>query len=75
MLRREYLDWLLGRCASERTKPQDIISSDALMLIAERLATPRQINQYLDMALKEAYKSGFKPITVEVVESVLAKRY
>jgi len=45
------------------------------MLIAERLATPRQINQYLDMALKEAYKSGFKPITVEVVESVLAKRY
>jgi type II secretory pathway predicted ATPase ExeA len=71
--RKEYLDWLLGRCASGRTKPQDIICSDALDLIADRLTTPLQINQYLAMAVEEAYKSGVKPITVEVVESVLAK--
>lgn len=70
--RNEYLDWLLGRCA-ERTKPQDIITSDALALIAERLATPLQINQYLTMAVEEAYRSGQKPITTEIVESVLAK--
>jgi type II secretory pathway predicted ATPase ExeA len=71
--RKEYLDWLLGKCASGRTKPQDIICSDALDLIADRLTTPLQMNQYLEMAVEEAYKSGVKPITVEVVESVLAK--
>lgn len=71
--RREYLDWLIGRCAADRTKPQDIINSDALDLIADRLATPLQITQYLTMAVEEAYKIGLKPITADIVESVLAK--
>jgi len=71
--RREYLEWLLVRCSADRTKPQDIINSDALDLIADRLVTPLQINQYLSMAVEEAYKSGLKPITAEIVESVLAK--
>ncbi len=71
--RREYLDWLLVRCASDRTKTQDIISNEALALIADRQGTPLLINQHLTMAIEEAYKSGLKPITEEVVESVLAK--
>ena len=45
----------------------------ATLLSAEHLTTPLQINQYLTMAIEEAYKSGVKPITTEIIESVLAK--
>jgi hypothetical protein len=42
-------------------------------LLAERLATPLQIEQHLTLALEEAFQIGGKPVTLEVVESVLCK--
>ena len=35
------------------------------------LVTPLQINHYLARALEQAYLSGTKPITTEIIESIL----
>lgn len=41
--------------------------------MAERLAPPLQIEHYLSLALEEAYQLGQKPVTPEIMESVLAR--
>ena len=40
-------------------------------MLASSLVTPLQINHYLTRALEQAYLSGTKPITVEIIESIL----
>ena len=59
---RAYIDWRLDRCTQ----------SDAADRLARALSTPLQIEQYLTLALEAAYQVGQKPVTVEVVESILA---
>lgn len=71
--KREYIEWLLNQCTSAKTKPSDILSNDAIALMADRLMTPLQIEYYLHFAFEEAYKIGQKPVTAEVLESILAK--
>jgi len=61
---RPYITWLLGEC-TERPEAAD--------LLAERLVTPLQLTQYLTMALEEAYKVGQKPVSAEMIETVLAQ--
>lgn len=68
---RPYLTWLLRECTPE---PEDaILTAAAADLLAERLATPLQMAQYLTRALEEAYQVGQKPVSVEMIEQVLAK--
>jgi hypothetical protein len=43
-----------------------------ISFLAERLSTPLQIEQYLALAMTEAYQVGVKPITSEFMETVLA---
>ncbi len=42
-------------------------------MLAERLVTPLQIEQYLSAALEEGYKAAQKPVESEIVEMVLAR--
>jgi len=42
-------------------------------LLAHSLATPLQVEPYLTLALEAAYRAGQKPITPEIISSVLAK--
>ncbi|HSQ07719.1 MAG TPA: AAA family ATPase [Chromatiaceae bacterium] len=67
---RAYIDWLLDRCTQSDTP--DILSPEAADRLARALSTPLQIEQYLTLALEAAYQVGQKPVTVEVVESILA---
>jgi hypothetical protein len=54
--------------------PEDAILTEAAAeLLSERLVTPLQIIQYLTVALEEAYKIGQKPVSAEMVDSVLAQ--
>jgi hypothetical protein len=54
--------------------PEDeILTEAAAELLSERLVTPLQIIQYLDLALQEAYKIGQKPVSAEMIASVLAQ--
>lgn len=69
---RAYIEWLLARCTTGKGKAEIIISEEAMELLAERLATPLQIGHYLALALQEAYQIGQKPVSADIVNSVLA---
>jgi type II secretory pathway predicted ATPase ExeA len=69
---RAYLTWLLEQCTTTHAA-DDILTHPALTLLADRLTTPLQIEHYLTRALEEGYKIGQKPLTPELIESVLAR--
>jgi type II secretory pathway predicted ATPase ExeA len=66
-----YGAWLFKQCSRKDVKLADIITGEAMSLLVTSLVTPLQINHYLTRALEQAYLSGTKPITVEVIESIL----
>src|SRR5438270_2191852 len=49
-----YITWLLGQCTKPKMKLTDLLTEQALMLLAERLATPLQIEHYLTLAMEQA---------------------
>ncbi len=71
--RRGYVAWLLGACAAENVKVEDLMDDDAIDLIAERLRTPLQIEMHLTLAFERGFRLGAKPVTAEVVEQVLSR--
>lgn len=71
---REYIHWLLACCTQERVKVEPILTEDAIDLLATKLRTPLQVQRYLTLALESAYQVGEKPISAEVVESVLSRQ-
>ncbi len=68
----EYINWLLTTAAKDKVQPTDIWESDTISYLSKRLSTPLQIEQYLTLAMNEAYQVGLKPITTEFMETVLA---
>jgi len=68
---RRYITWLLEQCAAE-VDPLEILTPDALELLAERLVTPLQIQHYLTRLLEQAYRLGEKPATPAIVNMTLA---
>jgi len=70
---REYIAWLLRACAAADATLAEMIDDDAVELLATRLRTPLQIEQHLVLAFEEAFRVDVKPVTVEVVESVLSR--
>jgi len=67
-----YIAWLLKACALEGTSPTDILEETAVDLLARRLSTPLQIEQYLTRALEEGYRVGERPITPQLIETILS---
>ncbi len=67
-----YIEWVLDKCSREKVSPGDIITPDAVTLLAERLITPLQITHYLSQALAKGHNTGTKPVNREIVESVLS---
>ncbi len=70
---REYIYWLLEQCVKSGTEAQSLFDDEAVDRLADCLRTPLQICQHLTLALEAAFQIGGKPVTAEVVESVLAK--
>jgi type II secretory pathway predicted ATPase ExeA len=67
---RAYISWLLGACSE---LPEDeMLTEAAAELLTQRLVTPLQIIQYLTVALEAAYHIGQKPVSAEMIDSVLA---
>jgi hypothetical protein len=69
---RPYIDWLLEQCAAEGVAAGDIITDAAVELLAHRLGTPLQIEQYLTRALEEGWRVGERPVTAQLVEALLS---
>ena len=67
-----YLRWLLAQCVTSKADLTAVLTEDAMALMAERLVTPLQFEQYLTRAFEEGYKVGQKPVGTEVVQAVLA---
>jgi type II secretory pathway predicted ATPase ExeA len=68
---RRYITWLLEQCAPA-VDPMEILTPEALELLAERLMTPLQIQHYLTRVLEQAYRLGEKPVTPAIVHTTLA---
>ena len=68
----EYIEWLLTQATFEKVQPTDILEPDTISYLAKRLSTPLQIEQYLTLAMNEAYQVGEKPITADFMETILA---
>jgi hypothetical protein len=56
----------------EKVQPTDILEAETIDYLSQRLSTPLQIEQYLTLAMNEAYQVGLKPITTDLMETVLA---
>lgn len=69
-----YIRWLLARCASEGIDIDELIETVAVELLAKRLKTPLQIEQHLTLAFEEEYRIGDRPVTAQVVESILSRQ-
>ncbi|NKR33836.1 ExeA family protein [Klebsiella variicola] len=70
---REYIHWLL-KTSTGKGKPEKILTSDAIDLLAAKLRPPLQVQQHLALALEGGYLAGEKPVTAALVESVLSRQ-
>jgi hypothetical protein len=70
---REYIQWLLKTCTG-KSKPEEILTTEAVDLLAMKLLTPLQVQLHLTQAMEAGYQTGEKPITATLVESVLSRR-
>ena len=68
---RRYITWVLEQCAGA-VAPREILTPEALELLAERLLTPLQIEHYLTRVLEQAYRLGETPVTPVMVRMTLA---
>src|SRR5216683_269053 len=68
---RRYITWLLEQSAPA-VDAGEILTAEALELLAKRLTTPLQIEHYLTRILEQAYRFGEKPVTPAIVEQTLA---
>ena len=69
-----YIAWLLERCLKEGADPAAVIEQDAAALLAARLRTPLQVEQYLTLAFEETHRIGEGTVTAAVVEAVLSRQ-
>lgn len=67
----QYIKWLLSECIHDQYQPDDLVQEEAIAMLVERLTTPLQIGHYLKLAFEEAYKAGTKPITADIIETIL----
>jgi type II secretory pathway predicted ATPase ExeA len=67
----QYGAWLFKQCCRKDIKMSEIITQEAMDLLVSSLVTPLQINHYLARAMEQAHLSCTKPITTEIVQSVL----
>lgn len=70
--KQQYIEWILDQCSKAKITPHDILTKEAIELLAERLITPLQITHYLSLALIKGLTTATKPIDCEIVESILS---
>lgn len=71
---REYIHWLLSVSTASKTAPETILTAEAIDMLATKLRTPLQVQLHLTLALEAGYQTGEKPVTAELVESILSRQ-
>jgi hypothetical protein len=70
---REYIYWLLGTCAEGKVEVESILTEDTIDLLATKLRTTRQVEQYLRQTLEAGYQTGEMPVSVDIINTVLTR--
>ncbi|MDX2502971.1 MAG: AAA family ATPase [Gammaproteobacteria bacterium] len=70
--KQQYIEWVLEKCSKAKVTPHDILTKEAIDLLADRLITPLQITHYLTQALFKGLTTGIKPIDSDIIEAVLS---
>jgi hypothetical protein len=65
---------LLGVSTGNTVESESILSSDAIDILATKLRTPLQVQLHLTLALEAGYQTGEKPVTAELVETVMSRQ-
>lgn len=73
-VQREFTTWLLEQCVTQGADIGDVMEDGAIDMLATRLRTPMQIERHMTRAFEEAYQSGTRPVTAEIVDSVLSRQ-
>ncbi|VFS21821.1 AAA ATPase [Enterobacter cancerogenus] len=71
---REYIQWLLTVCLAQEEGDTPILTEEAIDLLATKLRTPLQVQQHITLALEAGYLTGERPITAELVDSILSRK-
>lgn len=71
--RRDYVAWLLGVCADDGIKVDELMDAEAIDLLAERLRTPLQVEMHLTLAFEHAFRMGTKPVSAAIIAEVLSR--
>lgn len=68
-----HIEWLLRTCSGKEDANESILTDDAIDLLASKLRTPLQVQLHLTLALEAGYQTGERPVSVDVIESVLSR--
>ncbi|WP_162475417.1 hypothetical protein [Candidatus Erwinia dacicola] len=71
---RDYIDWVMQGVLPEGTNVADVITEDALDLLATRLKIPLQIGRHLVRTFETGFEMGVKPVDATTVETVMFRR-
>ncbi len=71
---RDYIHWLLGISTGNKVESESILTADAIDILATKLRTPLQVQLHLTLALEAGYQTGEKPVTAELVETVMSRQ-
>lgn len=71
---REYIQWLLTACSAQEKGDAPILTEEAIDLLATKLRTSLQVQQHITLALEAGYLTGERPITAELVDSILSRK-
>ena len=72
--KRNYIKWVIEQSMKPKIKYSDIIAEDAIDLLSNKLITPLQVELYLELAVKEGYKIGEKPISSDFIKTIMTQR-
>ena len=62
------------KTSAGKGKPEDILTTEAVDLLAMKLRIPLQVQLHLTLAMEAGYQAGEKPITATLVESMLSRQ-
>ena len=69
----KYIAWWFGKGLKKGIKRPGIFTDAAIDQLIDRRLTPLRIEQHIRRAVDEAVRAGQKPVTAEIIDSLLAK--
>ena len=69
-----YIKWVIDQSIKPKVKHNEVITEDAIDLLSQKLITPLQVELYLELAIKEGYKIGERPISEDLIKTIMTQK-